>query len=183
MNPKPVKNLPASVRQRLLNFARENKRSFNELVHYYAMERYLYRLSKSRLSNQFILKGALMFRAWDSPVSRPTMDIDMMAKTSNDSSRVIEHIQEIISVEIPNDGIVFDLNSIVTETITEDADYQGIRIRFTGLLDNIKINMQIDLGFGDIVFPKPEKIDFPTILDLPKPRLLGYSKETDERFL
>jgi hypothetical protein len=52
-------DLGASVRQRLLNLARAQERPFQELLQYYAMERFLYRLSKSRHAETFILKGAL----------------------------------------------------------------------------------------------------------------------------
>jgi hypothetical protein len=57
-----VKNIAASVRQRLLNKVRLGNRPFQELVQYYAMERFLYRLSRSQHANSFILKGALMLR-------------------------------------------------------------------------------------------------------------------------
>lgn len=65
-----VRNLPASVRQRLLDRARKDKRPFNELLQYYAMERFLYRLACSAHSRRFILKGALMLRVWRSPEIR-----------------------------------------------------------------------------------------------------------------
>jgi len=78
-----LKNIAASVRQRLLNKARETARPLNELLQYYAMERFLYRMSQSQYSERFILKGALMFAAWRAPLSRPTMDIDLLGTTSN----------------------------------------------------------------------------------------------------
>ena len=81
---KSPRNIPASVRQRLLNRARNDRRPFSELLQYYAMERFLYRLSQSTHANRFILKGALMLRVWRSPELRPTMDIDMLGKTSNE---------------------------------------------------------------------------------------------------
>ena len=76
-------NISASVRQRLLNRARSDKRPFNELLQHYAMERFLYRLSQSAYATQFVLKGALMLSAWRSPSLRPTMDIDRLGQTSN----------------------------------------------------------------------------------------------------
>lgn len=70
-----TRNIAASVRQRLLNKARTEKWPFNELLQYYTMERFLYRLSISSCKYFFVLKGALMLRVWDSPEIRPTMDI------------------------------------------------------------------------------------------------------------
>ena len=78
-----TKNIAASIRQRLLNKAKAEKRPFNELLQYYAMERFLYRLSLLKHADQFILKGALMLRVWQAPEARPTMDIDMLGKTNN----------------------------------------------------------------------------------------------------
>jgi predicted nucleotidyltransferase component of viral defense system len=173
-----VKNLPASVRQKLLNRSKSDQRPFNELLQYYAMERFLYRLSISRHSNRFVLKGALMLRVWESPQIRPTMDIDMLGKTSNESTEVIAQIREIIGTTVEPDGVSFDSESVKAEKIADDAEYDGIRILFLGMLDTARINMQIDIGFGDVVYPKPEPSSFPTLLDFPAPKLLCYSRES-----
>ncbi len=86
---KSTKNISASVRQRLLNRSKTDKRPFNELLQYYAMERFLYRLSKSSHADYYILKGALMLRAWRSPEFRATMDIDMLGRTSNEEANIV----------------------------------------------------------------------------------------------
>ena len=175
---KPLKNVPASVRQRLLNRSRSEKRPFNELLQYYAMERFLYRLSQSEHREKFILKGALMLRAWRAPEFRPTKDIDMLGITSNDESRIVQQIREIIAVDVEPDGLRFDAESMESERITEDADYVGVRVTFLCYLGSAKINMQVEVGFGDIVHPGPEELYLPTMLDYPQPRLLGYSRES-----
>ena len=77
---KGVINITASVHQRLLNLARESSRPFGELLQYYAIERFIYRLTRSPHADKFILKGALMFSKWCGPASRPTMDIDLSAQ-------------------------------------------------------------------------------------------------------
>lgn len=175
---KSVQNLPASVRQRLLDRARKDKRPFNELLQYYAMERFLYRLACSAHVRRFILKGALMLRVWRSPEIRPTMDIDMLGRTSNDEAGIVKQIREIMTVDVEPDGLSFDPASVQAERITEDAEYAGIRIRFRGLLDTARVALQIDIGFGDIVYPEPEESDLPVMLDFPAPRLLCYSRES-----
>lgn len=178
-----TKNISASVRQKLLNRARSDGRPFAELLQYYAMERFLYRLSQSSHAKHFILKGALMLRVWESPLSskiegRPTMDIDLLGKTSNEETNIVSQITEILNLAVEPDGLNFDVDSIQSERIKEDADYQGVRIRFRGTLDSARINMQIDIGFGDIVHPSPEECDLPTMLDFTAPRLLCYSRES-----
>lgn len=171
-------NLAASVRQRLLNRAKKDHRPFNELLQYYAMERFLYRLSLSAHSRRFVLKGALMLRAWHSPEFRPTMDIDVLGKTKNEDANLIAKIKDIIAVEVPPDGLVFDPDSIRAERITRDADYEGIRLRFKAVLDSAKVTIQIDVGFGDVVFPGPQPCMLPVLLDSPPPKLMGYSRES-----
>ena len=147
-----TRNLGASVRQRLLNRARVEKRPFQELLQFYAMERFLYRLSQSRHSECFVLKGALMLRVWESPSYRPTMDIDMLGITDNREQAILQQIEEVIAEEVA-DGLLFDTTSLKAETITEDADYQGLRVRFPASLDGARIMMQLDTGFGDAVYP------------------------------
>ena len=171
-------NVAASVRQRLLNRAKNDHRPFNELLQYFAMERFLYRLSRSPHAKRFILKGALMLRAWNTPQSRPTMDIDVLGKTLNEDADLIAKVRDIIEVEVPADGLVFKPDSIQAEKITENAEYEGVRVRFKALLDNARITIQIDVGFGDVVFPKPQPCTLPTLLDFPAPELMGYSKES-----
>lgn len=173
-----IKNLGASVRQRLLNYAQANRRPFAEVLQYYAMERFLYRLSVSPHSGKFLLKGALLLTAWRAPISRPTMDIDLLGRTGNQVDAVVRLMWEVAQLEVPSDGVVFDSASFTGEAIREDADYSGVRVTFGGSLDKARIHMQIDIGFGDVVTPEPEKLSYPTILDFPGPALFGYSRET-----
>lgn len=171
-------NIAASVRQRLLNKARATERPFAELLQYFAMERFLYRLSKSAYSGNFILKGALMLPVWDAPYTRPTMDIDMLGQINNDINSIISFTREVCLQEVEPDGIIFDLDSVIAENIREDADYEGIRVRFKGSLDTARFSMQLDIGFGDVVIPEADVFDYPVVLDLPPPHLYGYSKES-----
>ncbi|MBN9287005.1 MAG: hypothetical protein BGO43_11515 [Gammaproteobacteria bacterium 39-13] len=173
-----TKNIAASITQKLLNKRDKDKRPFNEILQYFAMERFLYRLSKSQHVDKFILKGALMLRVWESSQYRPTMDIDMLGKTSNEIEAITQQVKDIIATSVEPDGITFDEQSITAERITEDADYEGIRVSFEGKLANAVIYMQIDIGFGDKVYPAPSKSTMPTVIALPPPKILCYSKES-----
>jgi hypothetical protein len=173
-----AKNIVASIRARLKSISRESGRPFAEILQYYSMERFLYRLSLSQHSKCFILKGALMLRVWESSEIRPTMDIDMLGITSNYEQSLLKQIRDVLKVKVEPDGLTFDERSLKTEQITEDADYQGTRIRFRGALGTARIGMQIDFGFGDELFPGPEQLKFPPILDLPAPILLCYTRES-----
>lgn len=171
------KNIATSVHQRLLNVARETGRPFNEILQYFAMERLLYRLSCSGHKGSFVLKGALLFRVWGVPDSRATRDIDFLAFLDNSPENLAAIFREVCTIE-GDDGLAFDRGSVDARTIKEDADYEGVRIRFLGWLGKARITMQIDVGFGDKVHPSIVQSDYPVILDLPAPSLSMYPPET-----
>jgi predicted nucleotidyltransferase component of viral defense system len=172
------RDLGASVRQRLLNQSRAQERPFQELLQYFAMERFLYRLSKSPSSDRFILKGALLLTAWRAPQSRPTMDIDLAGRTSNELDHIAELVGTVCEVVAEPDGVEFNRASIEVSRIKEDADYEGVRVRFHATLAKARIPMQIDIGFGDVIVPGPTEVEYPTLLDFPPPLLRAYPKET-----
>ncbi len=170
--------LAASVHARLLNKARESGRTFNELLQYFAMERFLYRLSQSPHRDRFVLKGALMLAVWDSSLTRPTMDIDFLGRLQNDPDYLAAAVQELCRQDVAEDGVVFDEESIRAERIVEEAEYAGVRVRFQGRLGKAKIPMQLDIGFGDLVVPEARLSAYPTILDSPVFEVRGYSRES-----
>ena len=171
-------NLPASVHQRLLNRARETRQRFNDLLQHFALERFLYRLSRSEYADRFILKGALMLAVWQVPRSRPTLDIDLLGRTNNSIEEMVALIRAVCRQEVAPDGITFDANTVVGEQIADEAEYAGVRLRFKGTLGNAAVTLQIDIGFGDVVIPPAVVVEYPTLLDFPAPRLLGYSRES-----
>ena len=173
-----IKNLPASIHQRLLNKARERNRPFNELLQYYAMERFLYRLSESDHKKEFFLKGAVLLTTWGGEGFRATADIDLLGTTSNQVEDIVDTMKAVGLQSVEPDGLLFDPHSFEGMRIAEDARYQGVRVKFRGNLGKAIILMQVDVGFGDVISPSPQKVDYPSILDLPQPRILGYSKES-----
>lgn len=172
------RDLGASVRQRLLDQARAQDRPFQEVLQYFAMERFLYRLAKSPFADRFILKGALLLTAWRAPLSRPTMDIDLAGRTDNALDHVASLVGEVCAIAVEPDGIEFSRASIEASRIKEDADYEGVRVQFHATLARARIPMQLDIGFGDIITPGPAEIEYPTLLDFPAPVLQAYSRET-----
>jgi hypothetical protein len=173
-----IKNLSASVHARLQNQARSSGRPFQELLQYFAMERFLYRLSTTPHSARMVLKGALMLHVWDAPLARATKDLDFPGRMDNSLESVGAVIREACAVEVEPDGMVFDPATVEATRIKEDADYAGVRVRFVGLLGKASVAMQIDVGFGDVITPSAERIRYPVLLELPAPELSGYPRET-----
>jgi predicted nucleotidyltransferase component of viral defense system len=178
MSQKNIKNVAASVRQKLLNKSKELSRPFNELLQYYGLERFLYRLSASSYQDKFVLKGALLFTVWRQSSIRSTIDIDLLGKVSNDPDDIVRVFKEICNAKVEDDGLQFEDTSVTAEQITLDADYQGVRAQLYGYLGTARIRVQVDIGFSDVITPGSEVSDYPTILDLPVPRLSCYNKET-----
>jgi len=178
MKKRDIKNMPVSVHRRLLNRAREERRPFDELLQYYATERFLYRVSRSQYRNALVLKGALMIVAWDTAVSRPTRDIDFLAVADNNVEAIEALVKEVCIQSVDDDGMVFNVDTISGESTTVFADYTGVRVKLEGNLGTARAHMQLDFGFGDVVIPAPTRITYPALLDFPAPELLGYSRES-----
>lgn len=171
------KNIAASIRQRLFNYAKENGLDFNLLLIRFANERLLYRLSISEHKNKFLLKGATLFTIWFDAPHRPTKDIDLLGFGSNEIVDLEKVFTEICRIEV-EDGLLFDLENLKGIEIKEGEEYQGVRISSLAFLGKARINWQVDIGFGDAVTPEAKMIEMPTLLDLPAPELKIYPKET-----
>jgi hypothetical protein len=169
-------NLPASVRQRLVNRARSEGRAFQELATLYAMERFLFRLGRSAHADRFVLKGGLMTLTWAGEYARVTRDIDLLGRGASSVDAVVGRIREVLAVEV-EDGVAFDLDTAEGSEITVEAAYVGARVIFDANLGGMVLRMQVDVGFGDAVVPEPDWVDYPQLLDLGAPRLLGYPPE------
>lgn len=178
MKGKKPKNLAASVRERLAQTAKREHEDFQYVLTRYALERFLYRLSQSKHADSFILKGALLFQYWTHTAHRSTRDLDLLGKGKPSVFHFEGVFREVCSTEVEPDGLEFVESRIRGEQIKEVDEYQGIRIRGEAKLSNVKIPLQIDIGFGDTVTPRPTEIEYPTILEFPAPKLLAYNRET-----
>ena len=170
------RDLAASVRQRLLNRAKERGDDFQLVLTWYGIERLLYRLSASPHADAFILKGAMLFSLWSGEAHRPTRDLDLLGSGDARVSRMEEVMRELCQVPC-DDGLEFDPVSVRGEEIRSPDEYDGVRIKLVGRLAGARVPLQVDIGIGDAVVPPPETIDYPSLLDLPPPRLRAYPRE------
>lgn len=171
-------NLAVSVRQRLLDYSRKTHEDFQLVLTRYAIERLLFRLSQSNYRDQFILKGAMLFQLWSGGVHRATRDLDLLGQGLNTAPRLEEIFRDLCNVQVPDDALRFDAKTVHAGEIKPDDEYQGIHVSLECRLENARIHLQIDIGFGDIVTPAPTEISFPTVLSLPAPILKAYPKES-----
>lgn len=170
-------NLAASIRQRLKNYAKESGESFNLVLVRFGLERLLYRITKTQPTDLFVLKGGALFYCWTEKLHRPTRDIDLLGTGEPSPERFKEIFKEVISAE-HEDGLAFDKQSLVVETMQDDQKYGGLQVSLVAYLENARINLQIDIGFGDATVPAPEIVEYPVLLDHPAPTIRAYKKET-----
>ena len=175
-----VKNYGKSIRSKLLNIAKEENTFYQTVLTRYFQERLLYRISQTRYRNNFYLKGGALMYAYERFAARPTLDIDFLGNNiSNEGESIVKAFKEICSVPYEEDGVTFDVEQITDQNITEFKDYHGIRLSIPVRMDTISQVMTMDIGFGDVVTPKPVDLDYPILLEhLPSAKILAYSLET-----
>jgi predicted nucleotidyltransferase component of viral defense system len=172
-----IKDMAASVKTRLLSLAHRTGKPYDEVLVQYALERFLFRLSKSSSKQHLLLKGGLLLLAKGLPQARPTRDIDFLARMPGDPDAVSQIFRTIGENVFP-DGVVYDFSGITHEAIAPESYYPGVRLKFSARLGKARIPMQIDVGFGDRVVPDPVEMVFPTLLDAEPPVIFGYAPET-----
>jgi len=171
-------NVPASVRQRLLNLAQQTNQDFGLLLTKYSLERLLYRLSVSPHRDGFVLKGALLFDLWTAHPHRPTRDLDLLGHGDSSLEKYRRLFSEICEQTVEDDGLNFMANTVAAERIKDDEDYEGVRVLLQARLGVARISLQIDIGFGDVITPAPIEVEYPTMLNFPAPSLRAYPRET-----
>lgn len=180
MSETKIKNTGKSIRGRLLNIARREGIFYQTVLTRYFQERLLYRISQTIYRNNFYLKGGALMYAYERFAARPTLDIDFLGSNiSNEESVIVAAFREICSVPCQEDGIMFDTERITAVRITEQRDYNGVRVNIPTRMDTISQVLAMDIGFGDIITPQPVNIDYPLLLNnLPSANILAYSLET-----
>lgn len=179
MTRKTPVNVAASVRARLLKVSKERREDFTLTLMNYAAERFLYRLSRSKYRNQFVLKGAMLFAVRVGEQYRPTRDLDLLGMGEASEAAVAAAIRDIVATTVDDDGLVFYTDGLEVHAIREDNAYGGIRAVMQARLAEARIHVQIDIGFGDAITPGTEDLQFPTLLgDMPSPNVLAYPTET-----
>lgn len=171
------KNIAASVRARLLAGAQERKEGFTLTLQRYAAERFLYRLGASQYRERFVLKGAMLFALWGASFYRATRDVDLAGYTENDAGKLISIAQDICAVACPEDGLSFLPASVRAESIRDESEYHGFRVRLEATLEAARITVQVDIGLGDAIHPAPKDVSYPVLLDAPPPNIRAYPRE------
>ena len=171
-------NVVASVLARLRNHSKSNGAPFQQVLQQYAIERFLYRISKSKHAQSVILKGALLLKTIGIPRARPTVDIDMLRKGKADQTSLLALVKDCATLDVEAGGLTFLADSAVAEEITKDSEYKGTRILMDARMDNVRLRIQIDFGVGDVMVPGPRIVEYPVFLSSDTIQLLAYPVES-----
>jgi len=178
MTGKEIRNITTSVLAKLRDNSKSSGAPLQQVLQLYAMERFLYRISKSRHAQSVILKGALLLKTIGIPSARPTVDIDMLRKGKADHESLVALIKDCATLDVEADGLVFIADSVVAEDIAKDSEYKGTRVLMQARMDNVRLKIQIDFGVGDIMVPGPRMIEYPLFLGGDTISLLAYPIES-----
>jgi predicted nucleotidyltransferase component of viral defense system len=175
-----IKNYGRSIKTKLLNIAKEEQTFYQTILTRYFHERLLYRISQTHYKDNFFLKGGALMYVYERHYARPTLDIDFLGSNiSNSQNSIIQAFREICAVSCEEDGVRFDVEHVTAENITEQKDYHGIRLSVPVKMDTIAQVLSMDIGFGDVVTPRPVLLTYPSLLDtLPMANIFAYSIET-----
>ena len=164
---------------KLLEYSKKYKVNHQMILIRFFHERLLFRVSVSAYKNHLLLKGGNLLYSMQGNTARPTVDIDFSGnKISNDIEEIKKMFLQILAIET-NDGVIFNAETLNASEINEQNQYTGVRVKVIAQLANIKQNIQIDIGFGDVITPAPQTLHYPILLeDFEVPIIQAYTIET-----
>lgn len=170
--------LARSAHTRLVRHAQAIGVDPNLVLSRYAMERFLYRLSRSPHADRFVLKGALLLLAWLGETLRPTRDADVLGLGDLSTPTLTAIFAEVCNADVEPDGMTYLPGTIAVAPIRDEDEYGGRRVTLDANLGSGRLRVQVDVGIGDAITPGPEWLDYPALLDFPAPRLRAYPRAT-----
>lgn len=170
--------LAVSVQTRLVRHAKAIDMDPNLVLARFGIERFLYRLSRSPHAGRFVLKGALLMLVWLGETIRPTRDADLLGFGELSEQSLARIFEDVCATDVEPDGLNYLPSSIHVTPIRPDDAYGGLRATLQARLGNARLRVQVDVGIGDAVTPEPEWLDYPGLLDFPRPRMRAYRPET-----
>ncbi|CAO5179200.1 guanylyltransferase TglT toxin [Frankia sp. AiPs1] len=155
----------------LRSAARRAGRDTAEYLALYALEGFLARLGASRYAQDLVLKGGVLLAAY--AARRPTRDIDLQAtRLSNDVEEIVT-VARAVAAQPRDDGLTYDLTTIIGRDIRDEDKYAGVRVSITARLATATVPFHLDVNVGDPIWPSPVPVALPLLLG-GQTSLLGY---------
>lgn len=143
------------------------------LLDRYAIERFLYRLGRSRYADQLILKGAMLLAVHIPYAYRSTRDADFLGFGRFTPQALKQMLAEICADE-QDDGLTFDVSGTTVQAAGADREYPGYTVVIPTRLAEASCDIKVDIGFGEAVVPPAQRLAYPTILPMPRPDIRVY---------
>lgn len=141
----------------------------------HTLESFLDRLTRTAHAEDFVLKGGILLTAYG--VRRPTKDADANAVAADvTAGHLAGVVRDLAAVEV-EDGVVFDVATIIVQEIREQVDYPGLRVRVATGIGPWQGAAAWDVSTGDPIVPAPRRVRIDRVLGDPI-ELLGYAPET-----
>ncbi len=164
------------LKDKIRNLAKEKGADPQVLLRIYMMERLLERVALSEYHEKLILKGGLLVSSLVGTTMRSTMDTDMTVRGATVSQDEVRNmIEAIISFPL-SDGVSFLLNDI--SDIMDEAEYPGIRVSMTALLEGVRVPLKLDFSTGDVITPRAIEYPYKLMFEDRTVNLLSYNLET-----
>lgn len=169
----------ASIKARLKNHAKESGHTLQNELTMYGLERTIYRISISPHAAKFTLKGGIfLYTLFYGNFARATTDIDLLVKdTSNDTESIKEIFVEIFQIAA-DDALIYDMETLEVINITEFKEYHGVKVMVKAYLDKTRIDVSLDIGFGDVIYPNRAMMEFPVLLNMEVSMIYAYSLDS-----
>lgn len=174
-------NFAASIAGKLKNYAKANGHDVMVVFRRYAQERLIYRLSVSSERERFCLKGGLLLAAHNGgDLKRPTNDVDF---NGFDEKGTIEDLKAsilaILNHPVEDDGVVF-LPESMRVAKDREGTIPGGKVVVMAMIHTAKVDVRIDVGFGNAITPNATIITLPSLMPdiAPAPVISAYPLET-----
>lgn len=173
-----MKDQATSVLSKLRNISKQSGIPLQMHLQLFCQEEFLRKLSLSKYTNNFVLKGGLFIYTLTNFQSRATIDVDFLVRQLPATVIEMEQIiNEILSVDTGNNFVTFEAGSF--EEISPQRKYQGISCKIVGHIKNTKTPFSIDIGIGDIIIPNAQRRKIPVQLQgFTTPEIYTYSLES-----
>lgn len=164
------------LKDKLRNISKEKNVDINTLLRIYMYDRFIERLSSSKYSKNFVIKGGFYLNTLYGVESRSTMDIDTMFRNDNfDEKTLINMFNDIVKIDL-KDNVTFKI--IDVDTIRDEDEYGGFRFNFVASMENIKEKFHIDVATGDPITPKAIVFKYVPLLSDRYINVYAYNIET-----
>jgi len=121
----PSADTAGEVRRLLARRARARGEDMLGVLRRYALERLLFRLSRSSHRERLVLKGAMLFHAWTDQPHRPTRDLDFLGYGEPNIEEFERLFRDLCVVGVEDDGLRFHADTVYGQKMKGTALASG----------------------------------------------------------